>query len=155
MAKVSNEVKHLLQVIGQLQDGIGKWQNLHYNDRSQTAFEEMADEMKEAFNLCVTTRSEYSLEDCGEVRAVKKYAIAFQRWIKNDAGPSTQEWIYRPEYGTHDRNIDAKRAYVVSLAPSLEEATDEFIKKWFDSKVKFLGGIKVITGVEENGTFHE
>jgi hypothetical protein len=85
----------------------------------------------------------------------KKYAIALQKYIKDESGHSIPTWIYHPEYGTHDRNIDAKRAYAVSLAPSLKDATDEFVKKWFDSKVKFLGGIKVIAGVEENGTFHE
>jgi len=47
----------LLIVISRLQDMVGSARGLHYNDRSQTAFEEAQDTLKEAFNLCVLVRN--------------------------------------------------------------------------------------------------
>jgi hypothetical protein len=62
MKKARGEVKRLLRIIGDLQSKVGYARSLHYNDRSQTAFGEAQNILKEAFDLCVKTTSDYDPE---------------------------------------------------------------------------------------------
>lgn len=63
MIKVNARLKKALLVIGQLQNKIGAAQGLHYTDVDPNAFEKAQALLDEAFELCVTTLSEYPPQD--------------------------------------------------------------------------------------------
>jgi len=62
MKKAKGETRKLLKVIIDLQGKIGYAKGLHYNDRSQTAFEQAQDILQQAFELCVETTGDYDPE---------------------------------------------------------------------------------------------
>lgn len=62
MKKAKGETRKLLKVIIDLQEKIGYAKGLHYNDRSQTAFEQAQDILQQAIDLCIETTADYDPE---------------------------------------------------------------------------------------------
>ena len=54
----------------------------------------------------------------------------------HSGGRTVIEWLARPEYGTHKRPVDAMRAYLVALDPPLAGASDEHIRRHWQTLVR-------------------
>jgi hypothetical protein len=61
MMKLTKREKELLRVIGKLQDLVGNAKNAYDNDRSRDRAEKVQKPLEEAFELAVSTRSQYPI----------------------------------------------------------------------------------------------
>lgn len=57
--KARGNAKVIMQKVGKIQDLVGEARNMHYDDKSQTAFAEAQEKLKEAFELCIEIRDMY------------------------------------------------------------------------------------------------
>ena len=85
-------------------------------------------------------------------KAKKHYVIGKRVMLQRGSldGSRAPRWTYVPtaHYGTHARNIDAKRAYVLAMYPELPSGlTDDRVRRYFQDWMA-LGAVKVLA-VEE------
>lgn len=85
-----------------------------------------------------------------------KYALAFPKFSNQPkvefsghlgmgrivGEPAKVEWVIDESYGYFDRNVDAKRAYLIAMKEITGERSDEFIKLLFASHHR-MGYVKV------------
>lgn len=59
-------------------------------------------------------------------------------------GTTITEWFPKERYGRHETNVAAKRAYVVAMEPVLADASDDYIRRWFNGTPRQCGLVKIV-----------
>lgn len=59
MAKPRGKMRKVILLVGEIQGNVGYARELHFNDVSQTSFEQAQDLLKEAFDLCIEITAMY------------------------------------------------------------------------------------------------
>lgn len=62
--------------------------------------------------------------------------------------PAKVTWVVEECFGYHERNVDAKRAYLTMMQEVFGPSTDDFVKRSF-SRDQRLGYVKVVKVVKE------
>lgn len=59
-------------------------------------------------------------------------------------GKTVVEHVICESYGLHESNVAAKRAYIVSLEPSLADASDDFIRHYWRGVPRRAHDMKIV-----------